>query len=272
MTLKLGDNILAQSADVSVCIDAQRHARANVNASETDFIAKQLACPLKQGKKSAFVLHSAIELAQESFFLRNPIVGDRERNNYSRPPGFLNCAKNSTLRCKETSAAAARSFRIELERMSCFDKLGDLLRKLRIGGANSAPNVERTRGLKQTADNRDLREIIARCNTRKLETKSRMREAEKRSDEEIQIAAMTRSKNHEIVRADLSDSRANLELVERDFRRRFSQRLANDISEDARSSISFRLLECPPEICPVHSERCLHRVSLEKMLGDSVRH
>src|SRR5690348_8968020 len=116
--------------------------------------------------------------------------------------------------------------------MSSLDELGDLPRELRISRAKSAPDVKRTRCLKQSSDNWDLREVIACSNAWELESKTRMCKAEKGSDEEIHVAPMTRSQNYEIVRANLTDRCTDFELIERDLRRRFSQCLANDIRKD----------------------------------------
>src|SRR5215212_9420526 len=83
---------------------------------------------------------------------------------------------------------------------------------------------------------------------------------------------MTRSEDYEIVGSNLSYRRANLELIEGDLRRGFSQRLADDVRKHSRSAIAFRLLQRPAQICAVHSKRSLHGISLQQMLRDPIRH
>src|SRR5215216_6618076 len=118
MTLKLGDNVLAQSAYVGFSFDPERYTGANVNPSKPHFIAQQLARPLKKWKQPALVLHAAVELAQEPFFFGNPVVADRQWYNDCRTSGLLYGAKYPAFWREEAATAATCSFGVELERMS----------------------------------------------------------------------------------------------------------------------------------------------------------
>jgi hypothetical protein len=188
--LELRHHLAAHGVDVGIGAEPHRRAARQVDPPERHPAAEGPHRPAHQPAQPHLGLGGPRQLPGEHVLLRDPVVGDGDREQGAGPAGLLQAAEQAALGREELARAAPGPLDEELEGLPGGDHVAHPPRQLLVLAARPARQVEGVHRVEQAPQQRDATELGGRGDVGNGNPQIRPGEEQVRAQHEIEVAAM----------------------------------------------------------------------------------